>query len=725
MITATPGTGTRPAMKTAQSPTTVVDTQLAAACDAALALVPAGDEEARAALARSLKVATLSASLGADADMAIGALVAPLLGAGTVDLEGARRAFGADAAAFARDLNGIGGFRISDRWTADRRLSAEQAESLRKMLLAIITDPRLVLVRLASQLQELRDARSLPETDRRRLAMETREVYGPLANRLGIWQLKWELEDCAFRYLEPDAYHTVAAKLNERRTDRERYLEALRRELAAMLEEAGIQAEVSSRSKHIYSIWRKMRRKDLSFEQVLDVRAVRILAGSVTDCYAALGLVHGRWPYIAGEFDDYIATPKENGYRSLHTAVMGPGNVAVEIQIRTVEMHEQAELGVAAHWRYKEGRSRDAAYDRKIQWLRELLAPATAGETDRDFIDQVRTELFEDRVYVLTPAGDVVDLPAGATPLDCAYHVHTELGHRCRGARVNGRMVRLDYRLSNGEAVEIIAGKQSQPSRDWLVEQLGYLASPRSRAKVRAWFRRQDEGQNRQAGREIYERELRRLALQDQIRLPELLAELHLPSADALYLAIGAGDLGIAQLNGAMQRLLKPQEPAPPAQPPLRKARRKTAEGLIVEGIGDLLSTYARCCSPVPPQPIAGYVTLGRGVTIHRVDCRSLERMRRLQPERVLSVEWGDAGERGFSVEVGVRAYDRRGLVRDISGLLADEKISIERMTTTTDASSNTAEILLGISIRDLPQLSRLLTRLKSLPNVISARRRG
>ena len=712
-------------MKTAEPTSATDSTALAAARSKARALLPADRDAVDAALERGCKVATLAASLSADDDMVVGAMIAPLLAGGHLSQEQARSAFGEAPAAFARDLNGMGGFHVGDRWGADRQLSAMQAETLRKMLLAIITDPRLVLVRLAGQLQDLRDARDLPDPDRQRLAMETREVYAPLANRLGIWQLKWELEDYAFRYLEPDAYRAVAASLNERRADREHYLASLREELGAMLATAGIQAEVSSRSKHIYSIWRKMQRKDLSFEQVFDVRAVRILAGSVADCYAALGLVHGRWPYIPGEFDDYIATPKENGYRSLHTAVMGPGNVAVEIQIRTVEMHEQSELGVAAHWRYKEGRSRDAAYDRKIQWLRELLAPSAGGDADRDFIDQVRTELFEDRVYVLTPGGDVVDLPAGATPLDCAYHVHTELGHRCRGARVNGRMVRLDYRLSNGEVVEIIAGKQSQPSRDWLIEQQGYLASPRSRAKVRAWFRRQDEGQNKQAGREMYDRELKRLALQDQIKLPELIAELGLPNADALYLALGAGDLGIAQLNGAMQRLLKVQQPvATPASPP-RKSKRKSAEGLIIAGIGDLLSTYARCCSPVPPQPIAGYVTLGRGVTIHRADCRSLERMRRLQPERVLSVEWGDAGEHGLPVDILVRAYDRRGLVRDISGLLADEKLSIERMTTTTDATSNTAEIRLAVSIRELQQLSRLLTRLKSLPNVISAHRKA
>jgi GTP pyrophosphokinase len=710
-------------MKTT-SPASSSSSRLIATALAAAEELSTADSGSGPALRRATAVAELLASLDADEDTVVGALIAPLVRAGTLTAEAAAKRFGQGPARFAAELGSLGSFRTTDRWTPDRKLSAGQAEVLRKMLLAVITDPRLVLVRLAEQLHDLREARDLPEDARQRLARETREVYAPLASRLGIWQLKWELEDLAFRYLEPDGYMLVARKLNERRADREHYITAIIAELDGMLTEAGITAEISGRPKHIYSIWRKMQRKDLGFEQVFDVRAVRILTDSVADCYAALGLVHGRWPYIPGEFDDYIATPKDNAYRSLHTAVIGPGKVPVEVQIRTREMHEHAELGVAAHWRYKEGGGRDAAYDRKIQWLRELLAPAADGEADPDFLDRVRADLFEDRVYVLTPKGDIVDLPSGATPLDYAYQVHTELGHRCRGARVNGRMVTIDYKLSNGEVVEIIAGKQAQPSRDWLIDQLGYLASPRSRSKVRAWFKRQDEGRNRQEGRELFEREVARLGLQNAVAMPELLAELGQPSAEALYLGLGAGDLTVAQVSGAIHRRLKANAPLPSVTKAPAARRRKPSTGLDIEGVGDLASTFARCCNPVPPEPIAGYITVGRGVTIHREGCPSLERMRRRQPERVLAVAWGAAGERGFEVDIVIHAYDRHGLVRDVGAVLTEEKLGILRMTTTTHAATNTADIHVAVTIHGLEQLSHLLTRLKSIRNVVSARRR-
>ena len=710
-------------MKTTQARQTPSTPAVAAARRAVAEWCDAADQPP-AVLARAEAVAGILEGLEADDDTVVGALLHPLLAGGVVDHETAAARLGEPAARFAQELESLGNFRISGQWSEDDRLSAVQAESLRKMLLAVITDPRLVLARLAEQLFDLRHADNLPPERRRQLARETREVYAPLANRLGIWHLKWELEDLAFRHLEPEEYRRIAACLNERRADRERYIEALKSELARALAEAGVEAEVTGRPKHIYSIWRKMQRKRLGFEQVFDVRAVRVLTRSVADCYAALGVVHGRWPYIPGEFDDYIATPKDNDYRSLHTAVIGPASLPVEVQIRTFEMHEHAELGVAAHWRYKEG-VRESGYDRKVQWLRELLAPAPASEAEPDFLDRVRAELFEDRVYVLSPKGDVVDLPAGATPIDFAYHVHTSLGHRCRGARVNGRLVPLDHRLANGEVVEIIAAKQPQPSRDWLIEQLGYLASPRSRSKVRAWFRQQDEGRNRQEGRELLERELGRLGLASAVPLPELLAEMNLGSADALYLGLGTGDLNVAQVSGAIQRRLRARaaEAPPPAtaRPP---ARRKAATGLQVEGVGDLACTYARCCSPVPPQPIAGYVTVGRGVTVHRADCASLERMRLRQPERVLAVDWGSAADRAFPVDIHVHAFDRRGLLRDISGLLADEKISIERVNSQSNAARNLADITLTVSIRGLDELSRVLTRLKSLPNVITAQRK-
>ncbi len=503
----------------------------------------------------------------------------------------------------------------------------------------------------------------------------------------------------------------------------------MRAQLDAELSAAGVRAQVAGRPKHIHSIWRKMTRKQLEFEQVLDVRAVRVLVDTVADCYAALGVVHGLWRHIPGEFDDYIATPKENDYRSLHTAVFGPGDEPLEVQIRTQHMHEHAELGVAAHWKYKEGGARDAAYESKIQWVRSLLEPgATGGGDDADFIDRVRAEIFEDRVYALTPRGEVIDLPQGATPLDFAYQVHTQLGHRCRGARVNGRMVTLTHKLANGEVVEILTAKLAQPSRDWLSPQLGFLASARSRAKVRSFFRHQNEEQNRTQGRELLEKELARLGAHG-ITLPELIAELGFKTAADLYVALGAGDLHLSQVVNALQRRNAAQARAPkqgrPA-PPAGKSNGKAASGgIVVDGVGDLLSNFARCCRPVPPEPIVGYITQGRGVSIHRQNCASLLRMRSRQPERVISVEWGKRQEQLFPVDIAIHAFDRRGLVRDISAVLADEKISIQHMTTSTNARENTADVALRVGVHGLEELSRVLGRVSALPNVLRARRSG
>jgi GTP pyrophosphokinase len=469
-----------------------------------------------------------------------------------------------------------------------------------------------------------------------------------------------------------------------------------------------------------------MHRKGLAFEQVFDVRAVRIITSSVEDCYAALGVVHGRWHYIPGEFDDYIATPKDNLYRSLHTAVLGPSAVPVEIQIRTREMHDHAELGVAAHWRYKEGAARDAAFDRKIEWLRELRAPASEAESDSDFLSRVRADLFDDRVYALTPKGEVVDLPSGSTPLDFAYHVHTELGHRCRGARVNGRIVPLNHRLANGEVVEIIGGKKAQPSRDWLIEREGFLASPRSRAKVRAWFKRQDMGENAREGREMFERELARLGAEHSLT-SDLIGEFGLTSADALHVAVGSGDLGLAQVTGAIERRLRGRtQPAPGADlPPIGLPRKEQAAAIRVEGVGDLLSTHARCCNPVPPEPVTGYVTVGRGITLHRASCRNLRSLAARAPQRLLQVDWGKAAGRRYPVDIVVRAMDRRGLLRDITTVVAEERIDIERLASQGDPAQGSADLTLRVAVGGLEELSRLLARLAAMPGIISARRRA
>jgi GTP pyrophosphokinase len=679
-------------------------------------------EPARAA-ARSVELASLLAELRADEDVLLAGLLVPWLEAGTIDDARAVDYFGATAVRLAREVERVGGIGIPADWNPGQPMKPQQAEGLRKLLLSLATDVRLVLLRLVMQLVRMRNLKEAAAAEQRWAALETREIYAPLANRLGIWQLKWELEDLAFRYSEPDEYKRIAGWLKSKRTERERYIEDVKELLGAELAKAGIAGEVSGRPKHIYSIYRKMKRKSLAFEQVMDVLAVRIKVQTVAECYAALGIVHGLWTYIPGEFDDYIATPKENNYRSLHTAVIGPGRLPLEVQIRTREMHDHAELGVAAHWQYKEGRRAESSFQQKINWLRQLLEPAGRDDIEPDLLAGLQAEIFEDRVYALSPKGEVVDLPKGATPLDFAYQVHTDLGHRCRGAKVNGRMVSLGHALANGDTVEIITGKQPNPSRDWLVPALGFLASPRNRSKVRSWFRRLDEGQNREHGRQVFDREVERLGVHG-VPMPEILDELHLADADALYVALGDGGISIAQVAGAIQRRQHEREPARP-KAPTRSAGHGEAGGMVVDGVGDLLSTIARCCRPVPPEPIAGYITLGRGVSIHRADCANLLRMRDSQPLRVLAVDWGRTSpERTFPVAIRVEAFDRRGLVRDISSVLADEHISIETMNTVTNAAENTAMMDMTVTVHGLEELSRLLGRFAGLPNVIRAVRR-
>jgi GTP pyrophosphokinase len=680
------------------------------------ATLPAVDVE------RSLELAGILVQLQADDELLLAGLLIPGFTALAAQAEHLAEVFGEPALRLAKELERVADSGIPAGWNPGEALKPAQAEGLRKLLLSLASDVRLVLLRLALQLVRLRNLKEASTDEQQRAALETREIYAPLANRLGIWHLKWELEDLAFRFSQPAEYKRIAGWLRSKRDEREKYIEDVRRELARELDSAGVNAEITGRPKHIYSIWRKMQRKGLAFEQVMDVLAVRVQVGTIAECYAALGIVHGLWPYIPGEFDDYIATPKENNYRSLHTAVVGPGRLPLEVQIRTREMHEHAELGVAAHWQYKEGRKAEASFQQKINWLRQLLEPTSRSGAEPDLLDGLQAEVFEDRVYALSPRGEVVDLPRGATPLDFAYHVHTNLGHRCRGARVNGRMVPLDYKLANGDSVEIITAKQPNPSRDWLVPALGYLASQRNRAKVRSWFRKLDEGQNREQGREMLERELDRLGVRAP-PLPEILDELGLPNLDALYVGLGEGELTVAQVAGAVHRRLKEHEPQKPRA--FKPGAASQPGGMVIDGVGDLLSSFARCCRPVPPESIAGYITLGRGVSIHRADCANLLRMRDQQPQRVLAVDWGRASpERTFPAAVVIHAFDRKGLTRDVTSVLADEHINISAMNMTTNKAENTAHLDLTVTVHGLDELSRLLSRLASLPNVISARRR-
>ena len=615
----------------------------------------------------------------------------------------------------------IGEFRQLDQ---ENERGYAQAESLRKLLLAMADDVRVVLIKLADRLHNMRTLQHLDAERQQRIAQETLDIYAPLANRMGIWQIKWELEDLSLRYLEPDAWQQLVVQLDEKREDRELYISKVIDTLSAELQKAGIQAEVSGRPKHINSIWRKMQRKQIDFEQVFDMRAVRILVKEEKDCYAALGVVHGLWRHIPKEFDDYIANPKKNLYRSLHTAVVGPDGHNLEIQIRTEEMHQHAELGVAAHWRYKEGGGADAGYEEKIAWLRQVLEWKDEEDTAVDFVDRFKSEAFHDRVYVLTPQGRIIDLPQGATPLDFAYAVHTEVGHRCRGAKINGRIVQLTYPLQNGEQVEVLTARQGGPSRDWMNAHLGYLKTSRARSRVRSWFKHQDYEHNVAAGRTILDRELHRLGIND-LPIEKLAARFKQKQVDSFLEAVGHGDITAGHLANAANELVPRQSALDTQQQRQVKKQHSAADsGFRILGVGNLLTTTARCCSPVPNDPIVGYITRGRGVTIHRQDCGNVLRLQGEDRDRLIEVEWGNVSGEDYLVEVVVEAYERSGLLRDITAVLANEKINLNGVNTATDKQDGIARMSLTLEIADITQLSRVLTRIGQLPNVVEARRK-
>jgi GTP pyrophosphokinase len=607
------------------------------------------------------------------------------------------------------------------------REAGRNSEGLRRLLLSIVQDLRVVPILLARQLAKMRVADKLPEAQRRALAQLTRDIHAPLANRLGIWQLKWELEDLAFRHLEPDTYRRIAREVDESRVARERYIEAVKKILSKALGEQGLRAEISGRPKHIYSIWRKMQKKRLAFDQLYDLRAVRVMVDDVAACYAALGVVHALWAPVPSEFDDYIARPKANDYRSLHTAVVGPEGRTIEVQIRTHEMHAQAELGVAAHWKYKEGgKGAEKAFDRKITWMRQLLEQSQDGEQG-GLAGALDAELVEDRVYALTPMGEVIDLPQGATPLDFAYHVHTMVGHRCRGAKVNNRIVPLTHKLRSGDRVEILTGKEAEPRRDWLLPANGYLASGRSRDKVRAWFHKLDRVRNVQAGKDLLERELKRLGLQHADLLPAA-KKFHADGIEELYIQVALGDVGPSQVGRALHEAeraaAQPAASAPALPRPTARRSGLAKSKFTVQGVGNLLVQLARCCQPVAGEPIAGYLTRTRGVTVHRVDCASFARLVASNPQRVLPVEWGQAGG-GYEVDVLVRAMDRRWLLKDITNLIAQEEAHVLEINSDNVRDSGRTQLRLRLKVGDYGQLSTLLGKLDALPGVDEARRLG
>jgi GTP pyrophosphokinase len=675
-----------------------------------------------ALLAHVLEAAGILAELKLDADTLAAALLFPAMQERLEPAPGLRERFGAAVADLAEGvlrMAQIGALSSREPAAHKPQQQAAQLEALRKMLLAMVQDVRVVLIKLADHLQELRYlARSRNEPAGRAAAMATRDIFAPLANRLGVWRIKWELEDLAFRMLEPDTYKRIARLLDEKRRDRERYIESLIAVLKGELARAGIEADVAGRPKHLYSIYKKMQMKGVDFEALHDVRAVRVLVRDVKDCYAVLGLVHHLWSPIPKEFDDYIAKPKSNHYRSLHTAVIGPEGRAVEVQIRTHDMHQHAELGVAAHWRYKEGAPGDRSYDEKIAWLRQILEWKEEVGDAGELAEQFKTELFADTVYVLTPQGRVIDLPKGATPIDFAYHVHTELGHRCRGAKVDGAMVPLNTPLRNGQCVEIIAAKQGGPSRDWLNPALGFLKSQGARTKVRQWFNRQNFEADVAHGRAVLDKELQRHG-QTALNLDKLAADLGYARLADFLVEIGRGAIGPKQLQDAL-RPPPATAPADELAPAItRKAPARGGTGVLVVGVDKLLTAPAKCCKPAPPDPIVGFVTRGRGITVHRADCANVKR---LTDERRVAAEWGQPSGATFSVDIAVEAVDRTGLLRDISEVLLRERINVTGTSTLTRA--HVANMRFTLEVTHLDQLERVLALVREIPGVMSAGRR-
>ncbi len=626
--------------------------------------------------------------------------------------------------AVAHLVDGLTKMKVIREYQAVEQGKKEQvkAESLRKLLLAMAEDVRVVLIKLADRLDNMRTLQHLPDYKQQRIARETLDIYAPLANRLGIWQVKWELEDLAFRYLDPVAYKEIARSLDERRVDRQSYIDNVIHTLQSELKEAGVAAEVKGRPKHIYSIWKKMQRKGLSFHELHDVRAVRILVDSVPDCYHALGVVHTLWPHIPKEFDDYIATPKENRYRSIHTAVAGPEGKTVEVQIRTHDMDHESELGVAAHWRYKEGGRSNRDFEQKIAWLRQLLDWKEEEGSAGDFIDRFKSEVFQDRVYVLTPRGEVIDMPQGATPLDFAYYIHTEVGNRCRGAKVDGHMVPITYELKSGEQVEVLTTRHGEPSRDWLNPHLGYLKTSRARSKVRHWFTQQALDRNLAEGRSVLEKELRRLGVTD-MPLEQLAQQFGFDHLDDFLVAIGRGDINNTQIVRALQKQMAP--PAPEPTLPISAPSKPSGGGDVhIQGVGNLLTNMARCCKPAPGDSIIGYITQGRGVTIHRSDCSNVLNMSPEKRVRLIEVEWSRQNRQTYPVDVEITAFDRQGLLRDVTSVLSNEKVNVLSLNTTTDKDDHSAHMQITMEIGSIDELSRVLGRISQLPNITEARRR-
>jgi len=662
---------------------------------------------------RALAVARLLLVQGADPETIAAALISEAIPEKDLDLEAVQSAFGAELAMLLRGIARAGRIEALNA-------SAMDMEQVRKMLLAIAEDVRVVLIKLAERVVYLRSLTKAEEAVRRAAGRQTLELFAPLANRLGVSDLKWELEDYAFRFTEPELYKKIAQLLDEKRSEREAYIQRVIAKLHTELGAMGIAATIQGRPKHLYSIWRKMRGKNVAFEQLYDIRAVRVIVSNVRECYTVLGVVHDLWTPVEGEFDDYIASPKANEYRSLHTAVVGPEGRTLEVQIRTDEMHQQSEHGVAAHWRYKEGARRaDKAFDAKIAWLRQVLA-WKAEVLEGAAPDAARRAVFEDTIFVLTPQGRVIDLPAGSTPIDFAYHVHTDLGHRCRGAKVDGQMVPLNYKLQNAQRVEIMATKQGGPSRDWLSRDGGYLASPRALAKVRQWFRHEDFATDVAEGRAALDKDLQRIGATGAAH-DKIAHACGFEKLEDFYAALGRGEVSARQVEIAVRG-----EPlvaaAPPPVLPAAAPPSKASSGVLVLGVNNIATMIAKCCKPVPPDPIVGFITRTRGVMVHRQDCVNITGLDAEQRDRLMPADWGKTGaEAPFSADIEVVAVDRQGLLRDITEAIARERINVTAVNTVSRGAHAFMRFTLQVGSGDA--IMRVLRQVTDVPGVDTARR--
>lgn len=685
-------------------------------------------DDANDSLTKSLEMVEILAELNLDKDSLCAAFLYPLVEYQALTMEQVEELFSKNMYGLVHGVEQMHAIKTLQQGNTNQ-VAVKQIDNIRKMLLAMVDDVRAVVIKLAERLCYLRLVKNADEETKVLAAKETSNIYAPLANRLGIGQLKWELEDISFRYLHPDVYMKIAKMLDGKRLERERYMKDFVDGLQQQLESMQIKGTVYGRPKHIYSIWKKMQKKSLDFEQLFDVRAVRVLVDELQDCYGALGAVHTNWKHLPSEFDDYVATPKPNGYQSIHTVVLGPEGKPVEVQIRTEAMHQDAELGVAAHWKYKEGSAsgKKSGFDEKVNWLRKILQWQEDVSESGEMLDELRSQVFEDRIYAFTPNGDVIDLPLGSTPLDFAYYIHTNIGHSCIGAKISGRIVPFTYQLQTGDQVEILRSKTPNPSRDWLNPNLGYLHSARARAKVQHFFRLLDRDKHVAQGKELIEAE----SVKHQIPLtdlPEILDKFNVATVEDMHAAIGSGHVRLQQVMNYLQQRIKKSQPEEEIDPQslvteAPSTKKSSDNAITVSGVGNLLTHMAKCCQPVPGDEIEGFITQGRGISVHRKDCEQLAKSLATQPERGVEVQWGDDVKAKYQVTIAIISGDRAGLLRDVSTLIANERILIVGMQSQTDRAKQHSKMMITMEIANAEVLARLSNKILQLDDVIEVNR--